>query len=83
MAINSISQPTQQQQDGPLYNETIGEYEIWLNGQIVNYAASQGRAYSAYSEALHTSREHIERNPANCILWTNIVSGETRVLVAG
>lgn len=79
MAKNSISQPTQQRQDGPLYNETIGEYEVWLGGQIVNYASTQGRAYSAYNEALRVNREHGERNRANrSILWT--IGAETRVL---
>lgn len=80
MATNeSIAQNFQQHQDGPLYNSDINEYEIWLAGEVINYASTQGAAFTAYAEALRVNREHGERNPANrSILWQ--IGSETRVL---
>jgi hypothetical protein len=52
--------------DGAHYNETIGEYEIWIAGECIGYdSLSYESAHRHYIEALRTRREHTQRPPKN------------------
>jgi hypothetical protein len=77
--MNSIPQYTTQSQtpqtqlnliaeDGYHYNPDINEYEVWLDGAIVNYATHQSTAWFMYNQALTTKRLHAQRCPQDFTL---------------
>jgi hypothetical protein len=53
--------------DGYHFNDAIGEYEVWLDGQIINYAFHQSTALFMYNEAKATRRTHSQRCPADVV----------------
>lgn len=50
-------------EDGYHFNHSINEYEVWLDGQIINYATHDSTAWFMYTEALATRRLHAQRCP--------------------
>ena len=46
--------------DGPHYNPDFGEYEIWLDGEIIGYAQAQADAWRIYHEELQAQRDHFD-----------------------
>lgn len=58
--------------DGIHWNASIGEYEIWLNGEPVAWAGDYSAAERSYFEMLRVEREHRQRNPDNAIPFDGI-----------
>lgn len=58
--------------DGIHWNVGIGEYEIWLNGELITWAETYSTAERSYFEILRVEREHRQRNPANIIPFDGI-----------
>jgi len=56
---------TQSRPDGLHYNPAIKEYEVWLDGQVVNYATHQSTAWFMYNDAIATKRLHSLRCPSD------------------
>lgn len=47
------------------YNQAIGEWQVWYNGEIWTYAADEETAKRLYVQILQSNREHAERCPAD------------------
>lgn len=53
--------------DGKHYNEAIGEYEIWLDGEVLAWASDPIKAGEQYIQALRQRNQHRQRCPADFI----------------
>lgn len=47
--------------EGPVFNASIMEYEVWHNGEIVAYARDHSQAWRSYGEILHYEAEYTRR----------------------
>lgn len=51
--------------NGPYFNPEVGEYEIWLDDQLVTWASSEPVANQLYNQARTTKYEHLRKSQSN------------------